>query len=406
MAQPLSPAKPARTQAYMALAIVLGLLCGAYPLPYQSLVTQTVMTVFMNALRLVSLPIIFLAVSTTIMGMQTLGELALLGKRVLRYTLLTTILSASIALVLFVSIAPHMSLQGVQQTPVAQAGGSYMQHLLTIVPSSLFQPFLEGNITAILLMAAAFGTAMLSVENRASVQVPLTAVLAALLKIIRVVTLGVPFVVWAGIVESYTQLQDRQTTQALAGYLGCIVVANLLQAGIVLPVLLRTHGIAPWRAAKVFAPALSMAFFSKSSVATLPVAMRCAEEGQKIDKRISRFCFPLCTSINMNGCAAFILVTVLFVSQAYGRTYTGFELCTWVLLASLSALGNAGVPMGCYVLSCALLSTMNVPLHIMALVLPFYSFIDMLETAVNVWSDACVALCVDATTRMPPHNAA
>lgn len=380
----------------MGLAVAVGLANGAMPLPYQHDVAKACLLIFMNALRLVSLPIIFLAVSTTIMAMPSLGDLATLGRRTLRYTMLTTLLAASVALCLYVTIAPRLESTGAPSVQLAAPSAGYVSHLTHLVPSSLFEPFIEGNVTAILLMAAAFGAAMLTIEDRALLERPLSLVLTALLRIIRVVTQFVPLIVWAGIVESFDTLRDVATARALAGYLACVVLANLVQAIIVLPTVQWVHGISPRLAHRRFSAALSTAFFSKSSVATLPVAMRCAEEGMGVSPRIARFCFPLCTSINMNGCAAFILVTVLFVSEAHGHVHSAFSLLSWVVLASLAALGNAGVPMGCYVLSCALLGTMGVPLETMALILPFYGFIDMLETAVNVWSDATVTLCVAA----------
>ena len=97
----------------------------------------------------------------------------------------------------------------------------------------------------------------------------------------------------------------------------------------------------------------------------------------------------------MNGCAGFIIITVLFVSMSNGLVFSPFELGAWVLIATLTAIGNAGVPMGCYFLSLALLTAMNVPLNLMFVILPFYAFIDMVETAINVWSDACVTAAVD-----------
>jgi Na+/H+-dicarboxylate symporter len=101
----------------------------------------------------------------------------------------------------------------------------------------------------------------------------------------------------------------------------------------------------------------------------------------------------------MNGCAAFILTTVLFVSMSNGVPYTLFEMILWIFIATIAALGNAGVPMGCYFLSSALLAAMNVPLPILGVILPFYSLIDMLETSINVWSDACVTAIVDKEER-------
>lgn len=382
----------------MGIALVAGVCCGLWPIAGQAALAQAILLVFMNALRLTSLPIIFLAVCTTIMGMPSLDALAKLGRRIVTYTALTTVLAAACALALFLLVAPGLNVALGDGHPAGAAAPiqvpSYLDHLAHLVPGSLFTPFIEGNVTAVLLMSVAFGVAMLQVPERHKVHEPLAAALAGLLKIIRVVTLAVPLVVWAGIVTSFAELTHKQTALALLRYLAVVVGANLLQALVVLPLLLRARNVAPLAAARAFAPALQMAFFSKSSVATLPVAMRCAEE-KGLNPQLVRFSFPLCTSINMNGCAAFILTTVLFVSGANGVHFSLLQMVGWVFLASLAALGNAGVPMGCYVLTCALLGTMDVPLGLMTLILPFYGFVDMLETAVNVWSDACVTMVVD-----------
>lgn len=141
-------------------------------------------------------------------------------------------------------------------------------------------------------------------------------------------------------------------------------------------------------------PALSVAFFSKSSSGALPVAMKCADENLKIPRKVANFTLPLCTTINMNGCAAFIFTTVLFVSMSNGIHFTMPEMIMWIFVATIAAIGNAGVPMGCYFLSSAFLAAMNVPLNILGIILPFYAFIDMLESAINVWSDSCVTVMV------------
>jgi len=67
----------------------------------------------------------------------------------------------------------------------------------------------------------------------------------------------------------------------------------------------------------------------------------------------------------------------------------------WIFIATIAAVGNAGVPMGCYFLASAFLAAMNVPLNILGVILPFYAMIDMLESAINVWSDSCVAAVVN-----------
>jgi Na+/H+-dicarboxylate symporter len=69
-------------------------------------------------------------------------------------------------------------------------------------------------------------------------------------------------------------------------------------------------------------------------------------------------------------------------------------MVAWVFIATIAAVGNAGVPMGCFFLSTSLLASMNVPIALMGMILPFYSIIDMVETSLNVWSDVCVATVV------------
>ena len=142
-------------------------------------------------------------------------------------------------------------------------------------------------------------------------------------------------------------------------------------------------------------PALTLAFFSKSSSAALPLSLKCAEERAHLNHKVARFSFPMCTTINMNACAAFIFITVIFVSQINGASFSYFQLILWIFIASISAVGNAAVPMGCYFLASSLLAANNVPIEILGLILPVYALIDMLETAINVWSDSCVCALVD-----------
>jgi Na+/H+-dicarboxylate symporter len=146
-------------------------------------------------------------------------------------------------------------------------------------------------------------------------------------------------------------------------------------------------------------PALSIAFFSKSSAGTLPVTMNTVEVNLGVSPKVSRFVLPLCTSINMNGCAAFIFTTVIYIMQNHGIEINLWTMFAWIFIATIAAIGNAGVPMGCFFLSASLLSSMDIPIILLGLILPFYSIIDMIETALNVWSDACVTKVIDEQTQ-------
>ena len=162
-----------------------------------------------------------------------------------------------------------------------------------------------------------------------------------------------------------------------------------------LPGFLLVHKLNPLKGFRAMLPAVLMAFFTKSSAATLPVTVASAENNLKAKPEVARFILPLCCTINMNGCAAFILVTSLFVMQNTGIVLTLPLMALWVFISVFSAIGNAGVPMGCYFLTLSLMAGMGAPLGVMGLILPIFTVIDMVETGENVWSDCCICAIVD-----------
>jgi Na+/H+-dicarboxylate symporter len=335
--------------------------------------------------------------------MDSLREVKTLGAKVFKYTLLTTIISASVALVLYVAINP---VRGTIQTvagseSVAEANSvnqsGYLTYLKDVIPSNFVKPFLENNVISVLFLALLLSVAILALpdENRKPLHTFFSSIYAAVMKMTSWLVKLMPIAIAAFIVLFMRDLQEGLEVKALALYLACVVLANLVQGLIVLPAFLKIKKISPVKTFKGMFPALSVAFFTKSSAAALPMAMRCAEENLGVTRKVAGFTLPLCTTINMNGCAAFILITVLFVSMSNGIVYTPAEMIVWVFVSTIAAVGNAGVPMGCYFLSGAFLAAMNVPLNILGVILPFYTIIDMIETAINVWSDSCVAVVVD-----------
>ncbi len=377
------------------IAILISLLVGVavglvgHPLGLDA--ASLVSALFMNLLKLVSLPLLFLSVVSTLTGME-LGEVRRMGRGVVTYTLLTTLSAATVALLLFLVVQPTGDLTAGSE--VAAPSGHYIDFLLQTIPSGIVQPFLEHNVLGVLVLALLLSGAVLALpsEPRLLLHGLFSALFQAIMKITSGLVAILPFVIWAFVALCF---QEMEGVKGLWLYLLCVVGANLIQAFIVLPLLLWSKGIAPWHAMRAMSPALIVAFFTKSSSAALPTAMQCAEERLGLSPSVVRFSFPLCTTINMNACAGFILTTVLFVSASNGIVFAPLEMVAWIGIATIAAVGNAGVPMGCYFLSSALLAAMGVPLNLLGAILPFYTLLDMLETAINVWSDACVAAIVD-----------
>lgn len=390
-------------QLFLFLGVILGLVAGWLHLPFLYQLAEILADLFVNFLKLVSLPIIFLSIVATATGMDGLDEIKRIGKKVLFYTLLTTLLAATLAFALFLFLEPVQSTSHLSTAP-KQEQLNYLNYLMKLVPSNIVQPFYENHVIGVLILALLTSLSSLSIpkENRKTLHNIFHSLYLSVMKMCQVLLRFVPLAIFAFITLFFRDVQNGLEIKNLFWYLTAVLLANLIQACIILPLLLKARGLSPLALAKAMSPALSVAFFSKSSSAALPMAMQSARERAQIEEKVANFSLPLCTTINMNACAAFIYLTVLFVAMSSGVTFSFLEMIAWIFLATLAAVGNAGVPMGCYFLSSALLASMNVPLTLMGVILPFYSFIDMLESAINVWSDACVTACVDKDLQESP----
>ncbi|MFK0569615.1 dicarboxylate/amino acid:cation symporter [Endozoicomonas sp.] len=387
------------------IAGLLGIVTGWLDLNELNQASQVISDIFIRLLKLISLPIIFFALVSTLSGMGEASDVKRLGGQVLKYTVITTLLAASVALALYLFIAPAGSINTLTTTtelsePSAnkEPSASYWSYLIGVIPSSIIEPFYTHNVMGVLFLALLLSAAIITLENKQKSVLHsfFDSMFAAIMKMTGLILKLMPLAVWAFVNLFIHDLQNQKILQDLALYLLCVLLANIIQAGLILPIFLKFKGLSPWQTIKAMWPALTVAFFAKSSAAALPYAVESAEKSLGIQSKVARFSLPLCITVNMNACASFILITVLFVSQSNGVTFSPLELFSWILIASIAAIGNAGVPMGCYMLSSAFLAAMGVPLQLLVIILPFYALIDMFESAINVWSDSCVTAMVNA----------
>lgn len=382
-------------QASVALVLAVG--CGMYGTETLYSLAQHISDIYVKFLRLVSTPLIFLSICSTLSSLPALKDLKFLGKRVMLYTLLTTGIAASIGAGLFLLLSPKVSLVDLPDAPPSLFQGSYKDIVLNIFPSNFVGAFLDNNVIAIMIIAFLIGGATLGLEEQKKEVLKnlFSSLFDVVIRVTGFILKFIPLAIWAFITLLIRDHKNGAEFGPLGIYFITVVGANLVQGVIVLPLLLKMKGYSVFHIVKGFSPALSLAFFSKSSNATLPTTLRCAQKNLGFSQKVSNFTLPLCVTCNMNGCAAFIIVTVLFVATSHGVTFSPLEILVWIGLATLAAVGNAGVPMGCYFLSTAFLTTMNIPLSIMGLILPLYTLIDMIETALNVWSDGVITAIVE-----------
>lgn len=388
-------------------ALAVGLLLGLAGWDAVDGLANFIASVYTRLFQFLAVPTIALAIMTTLASLGQRDDAGRIFRHTLTYTLLTTVSAAAVGLLLYQVVRPENLPAGSWE---AQAGTvsdahpatSVYEHILNVVPDNLLAPFLNGNVLSVLLIAAPVGLVLGRMSDNGRKQALMKGLLGVqdvFFALIHALIRTLPLAIVAFSAQFSSQLSGGMAFDSLGRYVGVILGGNLIQFAVVLPLFLLSRGLNPLKVFGHMSPAVLMALFTKSSAATLPLTMQSAEERLGADRKVSRFVLPICTTINMNGCAAFILVTSLFLMQNGGAVLTWPLMLTWLLLSVLAAIGNAGVPMGCYFLTLSLASGTGAPIGIMGIILPIYTLIDMVETAENVWSDSCVCAMVDKDLR-------
>ncbi|MBO7113397.1 MAG: dicarboxylate/amino acid:cation symporter [Bacteroidaceae bacterium] len=377
-------------------ALVLGAILGVLGIHTLDQIMNVIATIYTRLFQLLAVPTIVLAVITTFATFGSNGSGRIFG-RTITYTLLTTVAAAAVGALLYVIVAPgNLPLESMNKAADVlntSSTGGYLDHLLSVVPNNIVRPFLEGNVLSLLLLAFAVGIGLSKLpesENKAVLVKGLSGLQDLLFLLIRGLIWTLPLGIVAFAAQLSAQISAGVIADSIGKYVLVVLGGNFIQFFVVLPLFLLARGLNPIHVLGRMSPAVLMALFTKSSAATLPVTMESAQDRLGVRKEVARFVLPICTTINMNGCAAFILVTSLFVMQNGGTPITLGTILLWILISVVSAVGNAGVPMGCFFLTLSLMSGIGAPIAVLGIILPIYTIIDMVETAENVWSDSCV----------------
>lgn len=382
------------------VALLLGVVSGILNIEAMNSAAHLVSDITIRLMKLIALPLLFLSVVSSASHFKNFDQVKILGLRIFKYTLITTISAALVAETLYLLFSSYLldaSVNGEHNKVGTQPG--LLGTLLQLIPDNVVGAFLQNNVIAVVMMAIALAIAILNIQEREKEAVFgfFTGMLNAMMRIVHAGLRIIPLSVWAFVTILTQQIvnDDTASLNAITGLTFTVITANLIQGFVVLPLILWLKKIHPWQLFLNVKEALLVAFFTRSSMATLPVTLDHAIKDAKISEDVARLSLPLCTTINMNGCAQFILLSVYFVSAYTGHAMSPFEHIGMIFLAVIAAIGNAGVPMGCFFLASSILASKDIPLHLMGSILPLYTFIDMVETSLNVWSDVAVTKIVD-----------
>lgn len=365
---------------------------------------------FLRALRMIVIPLVFTSIAMGVAGMGDSASLGRIAGKTIGYYVATTLVAAVIGLTLVNLVKPGVGADIPLDETASSVGTlassaeevSFIDQLVNIIPANVFESGAKGDLLPIIFFAVIFGCFMNQVEKKHSETLGsvLTAVYEVIMKITFAIIKVAPYGVFA-IVSTIVgkQANDPEALKAMAISLGTFVLVvwcgQIIMGGAVLPTLVRVLGKQnPWKHISKMSTALLTAFSTCSSGAALPINIRDSQEKCGVSQKIASFVLPLGSTINMNGTALYECVAAIFVAQVYGIDLSLVQQIVIVLTALLAAIGTAGIPMAGMVMLAIVLNAVGLPLEGVGIVLAVEQFCDMPRTMINVYGDACGAVII------------
>jgi len=388
------------------IALVLAVFFGYY-FPSAVDYVSWMGDIFLRALKMVIIPLIF---SSIISGVTSMGEgnnLGRLGLKTLSYYLATSTLAILTGLIIVNLVKPGVGVDlGFSESVVglADKAGSVKDILYRLIPENIVDAMAQGSILSVIFFAILFGYFITTVDNKykESLTTFFDSIFEVMMKItlfiIKFTPLGIFGIVANEVARNAEQLAN--IAGSLAIYALCVVGGLLIHAFISLPLIVHFIGKAkPFTHFKNMATPLLTAFSTSSSSATLPLTMEALEHKSGVSNKVTSFTLPLGATINMDGTALYECVAAMFIAQAYGVDLSFMQQVLIVFTALLASIGAAGIPMAGLVMITVVLSAVGLPLEGIGLILAVDRILDMLRTSVNVWSDSCGAVTIARTEK-------
>lgn len=388
------------------IALFLGLVVGltlnlAAPSIFEPLnqyVFNPIGQLFIRLIKMLVVPVVFISIVLGAAGLGDPKQLGRIGLKSISFFLVTTAVAISIAVTFALIIKPgaggNFKTEGLKYEG-AKTETSFVDTLLNIVPDNPAKAMADGNMLQIIAFAVLIGLGIAILGKRVQ-------------GIHSLLEQGNELMMY--LVNLVMKLAPIGTFGLLAssvGKMGLAGVAAMFKYMIVVMLVLIIHGVFVYggllkvlakesivRFFKHFGPVMAIGFSTSSSNASLPFAMKTAQDKLGVPKAISSFVQPLGATINMDGTAIMQGVATVFIAQVYGVELTLPQLAMVVLTAVLASIGTAGVPGVGLVMLTMVLNQVNLPVEGIALIIGIDRILDMSRTAVNISGDAICAMIV------------
>jgi len=402
------------------IAIILAFICGQLTGTELSIFGVTfyamydfIGTMFLNALRMIIVPLIMASIICGVANMGGRGDLGRLGGMTVGYYALTSTLAILVGLFYVNLISPgiidgvaageslNLSLdEGTLATAVAsvegRGGGDIAAIFLRMIPTNIIAAAANGQMLGVIFFALVFGYFMTQIPNRQG-EVLLNfwqGISETMMRITMWIMRFAPYGVF-GLVAGTVAETGFAAFQPMLIFFITVLLALATHVLVVMPLLLKyVGGVSPLAHYKVMAPAILTGFSTASSSATLPLTMELVEKNAGVSEKTTSFVLPLGATVNMDGPALYECVAAIFLAQAYGLELTFVTQFTVVLIALLTSIGVAGIPAASLVAITVILTAIGLPIEAIGLLLVTDRILDMCRTSVNIFSDSCGAVII------------
>lgn len=410
------------------IAILLGILTGLglsiyTPGIYEILnnyIFAPVGELFIKAIKMVVVPLVFSAVVTSIASAGTPKKLGQMGLTTISLFVITTVIACTIGILTAIAVGPGKNVQLPDTASLEQGenGGhgsstsgseevpTIRETLLDIIPSNPIEAMASGNMLQVLTFSLLFGIALSLVgEKGQTIKHFISQLNEVMMKLVLIFMKVIPFAAFS-LVATAMGTAGLDLVGSMAKYVVSIVL------GLVIYVVL-TYGsmisffsnLRPVAFLRQMIPAMGTAFATSSSAASLPITKSCCEEGLKISKNVSAFVLPLGMTMNMNGASLSHGVAAVFVAQLNGIELGLMQYLTIILISLLASVGAPAIPGGGIVSLSMIFLAVGLPIDGVgiAIILGLWRLVDMPLTSVNVLGDAVCASVIDRRMNKIPE---
>ncbi len=396
----------------LALAVVVGLLVGTdgaiFGVTFYS-IFDFVGKLFLNALKMLIVPLIVSSIIVGIAGVGGSENLGRLGGKTLGYYATTSLFAILVGLLVVNLIQPGVvdgdprdvfgfsaDAAGLQETIGGKGAGDVVDIFLRMIPTNVVEAASTGQMLGLIFFSLLYGFFLTRIEEAyAEAQFNFwQGMFEIMMRITDLIMRFAPLGVFA-LVSKTVASTGMEAFGPLALFFFTVLLALGIHFLVTLPLLLYfVGGVSPLRHYQAMGAALLTAFSTASSSATLPITMECVEKNAGVSNSTTSFVLPLGATVNMDGTALYECVAALFIAQAYGIELSVSTQLTIVILALLTSIGVAGIPAASLVAIAIILGAVGLPLEGIGLILAVDRVLDMMRTAVNVFSDSCGAVII------------